>query len=67
MSVKELRDYLNSLDESYDNHKICVPTNDKKTTIGGSSPKTNIISVTPGFDWNNGFMFLKTQEDIWTD
>ena len=67
MSVKELRDYLNSLDESYDNYKICVPTNDKKTTIGGLSPKANIISINPGFDWNSGIMFLKTQEDIWTD
>ena len=51
MTVKELRDYLNSLTPGHDNDKVCVRVFDMKTF--GGTPTVSIKSIHNEFyrDW----------------
>ena len=52
MRVKELRDYLNSLESYHDNDVVCVRVFDPKTF--GGTPTVSIKSIHNGFDWDSG-------------
>lgn len=62
MRVKELRDYLNSLESYHDNDVICVRVFDPKTF--GGTPTVSIKSIHNGFDWDSGRHIIVTDPEV---
>ena len=62
MTVKELRDYLNSLEKYHDNDIVCVRVFDAKTL--GGAPTVKVKSIHSGFDWDSGKHTIITDPEV---
>lgn len=62
MTVKELRDYLNSLTPGHDNDRVCIRVFDMKTF--GGTPTVSIKSIHNGFDWDSGKHIIITEPEV---
>jgi len=56
MKVKELRKILNNNKKEIDNLELAIPLNGEKGVC--ITPFVSIESVLPGFDWDNGKLFI---------
>jgi len=62
MTVKELRDILNNMEEHYDNNRVCVRI--LKRGVMGGSPCVNVRAINNGFDWDSGKCIIYTDPDV---
>lgn len=57
MKVKELKDFLSNLPESYDSWEVKVETSPLETIIG-PMPTVDIRQISVGIDWDNGKIII---------
>ena len=62
MTVKELKDKLNSMHEIYDDNIICVKVI-RRGSMGGT-PTVGVRSISNGFDWDSRRCIIHTDKDI---
>lgn len=62
MTVKELRDILNKMEEHYDNNRVCVRI--LKRGVMGGSPCVSVRAINNGFDWDSGKCIIYTDPDV---
>lgn len=55
MTLKELKERIDSLMDKHADDEVCIPNN--KSGVGGT-PATGIRQVNIGFDWNRGLVFI---------
>ena len=61
LTIKELKDKLNALDETYDSHRVCVVVDRSQF---GSTPVSNVIGAGIGIDWDSGKLMLRCENKL---
>ena len=62
MTVKELKEFLNKLDDNYNEHELNVVIS-RPNAIGGT-PKVGIKFISVGFDFDNGTLLIEPQNTL---
>jgi microsomal dipeptidase-like Zn-dependent dipeptidase len=62
MTVKDLKEFLNKLDDNYNDHELNVVIS-RPNAIGGT-PKVGVRHIGIGFDFDNGTLMIETQTTL---